>query len=230
MKRPTDLIIDPHFKAVLCPYGTTPNPAPACWYRMHTCVSENFTMDDKLPKDPSGSLIRNALQAKKHWHVLDGAFATVHVGGFNHDTSMQFRTHQNNDTLIQSLRYTGVRILDQSLETESVFYVSPALPGSSQSILREKNNISRVVYKEQVDNGLDLEQAKKFIEMNVRQNFSMSGTMTAWLHMLDQRLLRDTEIEAQTCAWMILDQLHIWWPELIDWYLETRAMKNNLAP
>jgi thymidylate synthase ThyX len=58
----------------------------------------------------------------------------------------------------------------------------------------------------------------------------MAGTIEAVFHWLDQRTLADSQVEAQTLAWMALDELEKWEPTLFGWYRQNRAGKNLLAP
>lgn len=94
--------------------GTSPNPQRAIWYGMHTCVAEGFAPDDS-PGDETKAgqaVARNLLVKADHYSPLRFATLTVHCAGLPHDTAMQLRTHQDSAHLVQSMRYTGRRIVD----------------------------------------------------------------------------------------------------------------------
>jgi thymidylate synthase (FAD) len=193
---------------------------------MHGCVSNSLPLTDKLPSDPTKSIIRNAIESKKHWHVLDAAYLVLHVSGYDHNTAMQFRTHRAHHTLVQSMRYTELANGDGK-SIEDIFYIPPYLSKPSRIDLINTCNDAAELY---FDSDSKPESKRYLLPTNYRQNFAMAGTATAWMHMFDSRLLRDTQIESQTAAWMMLDTCIDWWPGMFEWYRDNRAGKNMMAP
>lgn len=222
--RPKDLINDSRFKVVIDGDASSPDPALACWRFMHRCHSLAPPYIDKPPKNPTKSLLRHAIDPGRHWHVLDASYLVLHVDGFDHNTAMQYRTHRANHTLVQSMRHTS---LDSTLPLADAFYIPPYLPETDRDLLTDN---CKVALAEYTQINCKPETSRYLLPTNYRQGFTMCGTATAWMHMLDQRLLRDTQIEAQTAAWMMLDACISWWPELFNWYQATRAGRNMMAP
>jgi thymidylate synthase ThyX len=90
--------------------------------------------------------------------------------------------------------------------------------------------LSAKAYSRALSKGHPEEVARGLLAARYRQNFTMAGTIQAVFHWLDQRTLADSQIEAQTLAWMALEQLKVWSPSLFEWYEKNRAGKNLLAP
>jgi thymidylate synthase (FAD) len=239
-----NLINDPFFKVVIDLNGSSPAPAKAIWTAQHVCVTDHFAPDDPIPSEPAQAIIDNQLKPK-HWSVLKFAFVVLHFKGFPHDTVMQLVRHQDSAPLVQSFRYTGADRMNRCgqglIDPYEMFYVPPVGKHSSRSGISEftleKQNrylqtylYSAQRYAEALADGDDEETARGLLASRYRQNFTMAGTIEAVFHWLDQRTLADSQVEAQTLAWMALDELEKWEPTLFGWYRENRAGKNLLAP
>lgn len=120
---PSDLLkLDPHIRAERDDCGTSPTPQRAIWYGMHACVAEGFSPNDS-PGDETKAgqaVVRNLLVKADHYSPLRFAHLAIHFAGLPHDTAMQLRTHQDSAHLVQSMRYTGDRILDVIDEIEKI--------------------------------------------------------------------------------------------------------------
>jgi thymidylate synthase ThyX len=90
--------------------------------------------------------------------------------------------------------------------------------------------LSAKAYSRALSKGHPEELARGLLAARYRQNFTMAGSIRAVMHWLDQRTLADSQLEAQTLAWMALEQLKHWSPELFEWYEKNRAGRNLLAP
>jgi len=255
------VINDPHFRVDICKHGSSPAPDKAIWRAQHVCVSEDYAMDATIPENPAEAIIRHQLKVK-HWSVLEFGFVVLHFNGFPHDTVMQLVRHQDSKPLVQSMRYTGERMLglvstDGSTllpgqegfrgrcptteEIDALFYCQPAGAYTTRTgtytVTEQQREAylhrcwkSCCAYAEALSWGHPEESARRELKSGYRQNFTMAGSIRAVFHWLDQRTLSDTQIEAQTLAWMALDKLKVWSPELFTWYEENRAGKNQLAP
>lgn len=218
------LINDPFFNVTIDENSKQVSPEKSIWAAMHTCVdggSSNIT----APENAADAIIRHALKFG-HWSVLEHASIKLDFHGFPHDTAMQFRTHQGVNTLCQSLRYSDERYTscaNGNIDPSELFYFGDNLTAS------DKAKQSCQDYAEAITKGEKKESARRFLLAGYRQSFTISGTFRRWMHVLDQRLLADTQIEAQTAAWMALDLLCEYSP-LFVWYRDTRAGKNLLAP
>jgi thymidylate synthase (FAD) len=235
------IIQDPYFRVVIDKNGSSPAPDKSIWTAQHTCISENFAPDAEIPEDPSAAVIKHQFRPK-HWSVLGFGYVVLHFRGFPHDTVMQLVRHQDSKPLVQSMRYSGRRMLAANLSNiESLFYAMPAgeyatrdgkynyTEDSRQEYLDECLR-SAVKYTSQINRGIPEEVARRSLLSGYRQNFAMAGTVQAMFHMLDQRTLADSQIEAQTLAWMALEQLKNWSPGFFEWYEQNRSGKNLLAP
>jgi flavin-dependent thymidylate synthase len=223
--RPT--INDLHLSVSLCKYASSPDPIAAIWMHQHVCVAESIKWTaDKLPsrKGRVNAIITE--MQRGHWDILTAAHAQVHFEGYPHDTAMQWRTHQSMGTLTQSLRYTGDRFLTSDLDAQSVrslFYVEENEPDVDYAD-------TIIAYRSAIKAGAKPEQARRRLAAGYRQGWSCAGNLKDWLHLLDRRLLGDTQLEARHAAWAAVDELRSWCPEIVDWYVENRAGKNKLAP
>jgi thymidylate synthase (FAD) len=236
-------IEDPYFRVEIDFDGSSSAPDKSIWRGQHTCVSEGFTFDDKIPVCPSDAIINNQLKVK-HWSVLEFGYVVLHFSGFPHDCVMQLVRHQDSKPLVQSMRYTGSRIIEAAKDrtlVEKVFYAPPVGKYFTREGFYEYTEQQRGIYLEDcwqsalryasfVEAGHPEELARRSLLSGYRQNFSMAGTIRAVFHWLDQRTLTDSQGEAQTLAWMTLEKLKQWQPGLFEYYEKTRAGKNLLAP
>jgi flavin-dependent thymidylate synthase len=160
-----------------------------------------------------------------HWDVLTAGFAQIHFEGYPHPAAMQWRTHQDMGTLTQSLRYTGKQFMDESLTLDQLFYVANK-PSIYDDYFRDALNM----YRRLINSGVKMEVARDLLPSCYRQGWSCAGNLKDWLHLLDRRLLADTQKEANHAAWAAVDVLTTWCPEIMNWYVAKRAGKNKLSP
>jgi thymidylate synthase (FAD) len=237
------LIKDSLFRVEIDYNASSANAAAGIWHGQHVTVSEGFSLDDPLPANPADAVIRHQLKVK-HWSVLGGGFVSLHFGGFPHDTVMQLVRHQGSKPLVQSMRYTGDRIIavaNGNISVEEVFYCQPVgiyatRTGSYQVTEQDRQEYFYLAeascncYKQLIQGGKPEEFARRSLLSGYRQNFVMAGTIQSVYHWLDQRTLSDSQCEAQTLAFMALDKLKKWQPEFFEFYEKTRAGRNLLAP
>jgi flavin-dependent thymidylate synthase len=244
--RSPQLIKDPYFRVEIDLNASSPKPAHGIWTAQHVCVSENFAPSDPIPENPAAAIIDKQLKVK-HWSVLDFSFVVLHFCGFPHDTVMQLCRHQGkNSPLVQSMRYTGERIrqidsYNHDTDIEQLFYVQPVgsypcrsgfydFTESDRHEYLAEYQLGAQAYARAISKGQPEETARRLLPSGYRQNFTMAGTVRSVFHMLDQRTLADSQIEAQTLAWMALEKLEAWEPGLFGWYRKHRAGRNLLAP
>jgi thymidylate synthase (FAD) len=242
------LIKDPRFIVAIDKDASSPNPQVAIWKGQHRCVAEKFLPDDKTPSSEAcgDAIIKHQLAGDRgHYSVLRKAFISFHCLGFPHSVISQITRHQDSAFLVQSMRYTGQRIVDCAngdTPVEDVFYFRPSGSYSDRQGKKyeyTKSDImedraasynSAILYADKINAGYSEEHARDCLTYNFIQDFDLSGDLQAIWHLLDQRTKADTQIEARSLAWMILDCLKGWSPELTQWYLENRAGKARLAP
>jgi flavin-dependent thymidylate synthase len=221
------IINDPFFQVHIDENSKQKNPDMAIWSAMRTCMdggSKTLTTSN-----PVQAVINNGLKFG-HWSILEHASVKLNFAGFPHDTVMQFRTHQKMATLVQSLRYS-----DELYSKCATGYIDPNqlfyFDSTGEQLIADRESTARSCrdYTDAIANGAKKESARRRLSAGYRQSFTMSGTFRQWMHVLDQRLLADTQVEAQTAAWMALDRL-CEYSEFFVWYRKERAGKNRLSP
>jgi thymidylate synthase (FAD) len=241
------IIKDEHFKVTLNTHASSVLPHTAVWDFQHVTVAEE--LPGVAPPYPGEAVIKHQLGVK-HFSVLEGAYALLFFEGFPHSTAMQWVRHQDMALLVQSGRYTGkrfceiaeFRFIDAISFLNKYFYFRPMgeyrdrqgksyLYGNDE-VLEDLHDcyMSCVKYARRIKAGWAEEHARDALPQNFRQNFAIGGTIRGWMHVLDQRTLADSQAEAQTAAWMALDELKGWSPTFFQWYEQNRAGKNLLAP
>jgi flavin-dependent thymidylate synthase len=159
---------------------------------------------------------------------------------------MQLVRHHSAKPLVTSLRYTGKQFTDinwQSSEEDidKLFYYSKEgdyltrdgkfdITLQAKTRFYEKVRMACVDYKLDLNSNIPEEVARRGLPAGYRQSMVMSGTARTWFHILDQRLLKNSQPECQEAANLILEQLSIWYPVLFKWYTDNRAGKNLLSP
>lgn len=222
------LVADPRFKVSIDENSKQKDASRSIWAAMHTCVNGGGGSIATC-LDPVDAVIRHALKFG-HWSVLEHASVKLDFHGFPHDTAMQFRTHQRMATLSQSLRYSDELFSDCAvgkIEPDELFYFD----SKGELLIHDRNEAVRSCqnYVIAIANGAKKESARRRLVCGYRQSFTMSGTFRQWMHMLDQRLLADTQIEAQAAAHLALECL-CQYSGFFVWYRSERARKNMLAP
>jgi flavin-dependent thymidylate synthase len=224
------LIQDPRFKVRIDENSRQVNPDKAIWNALHTCVDGGANkITDCL--NPVQSVIKHALKFG-HWDVLHHASIKIDFHGMPHSTAMQFRTHRQMSVLVQSLRYADEQFsacASGKADPMDIFYFRPNLNKHKEALAYERAQRSCVDYVKAIEDGEEKETARDNLLCNYRQRFTMSGTFCQWMHVLDRRLLADTQIEAQTAAYLALDQL-CGYSGFFEWYRQNRAGKNLLSP
>jgi thymidylate synthase (FAD) len=238
------IIADPYFRATIDKNASSPAPAAGIWTAQHVCVSDQFAPDSAIPAGAADAIIKHQLGIK-HFSVLEFGFVVLHFGGFPHDTAMQLVRHQDSKPLCQSFRYTGGdrmrRCGNGEIDVEELFYAPPvgeyatrdgqySISESDRREYLSEYLLSAKAYSRALSKGHPEELARGLLAARYRQNFTMAGSIRAVMHWLDQRTLADSQLEAQALAWMALEQLKHWSPELFEWYEKNRAGRNLLAP
>lgn len=241
------LITDPNFRVQIDLDGSSPNPEASIWRAQHVTHCEGFSLDDNVPASPGDAIIRHQLKPR-HYSVLDFAFVVIHCGGFPHSTVMQLVRHQGkNSPLVQSGRYSGKRFIDVANAsdsegaTEDVFYFRPVgnyvdREGHRYGYHHDDQERDILMcqkacdtYASRIKRGWAEEHARDIIPQNFRQNFVIAGTVRSTMHWLHQRTLADSQLEAQTLAWMALNELKHWSPSLFGYFEDNIAGRNTLA-
>lgn len=236
-------IRDEHFSVSIDCNATSPYPERAIWSGQHICVAEWISPKSLIPQDPGKAIIKHQLSVE-HFSVLRHAFIKLDCAGFPHSLIAQITRHQDSAFLVQSNRYTGnrfIRVANGDLPIDEVFYFRPAGKYATRegfySRDEEMNFACRrqalracELYKQFIESGVPYEDARGIIPYDFRQNFTMSCDGQALFHWLDQRSKKDSQLEIQTFAALVMHQVLLWMPTIGNWYLENRYGKARLAP
>jgi thymidylate synthase ThyX len=146
---------------------------------------------------------------------------------------------------VQSGRYSGQRIVKVAKNEkpiDEVFFFRPAgiyqdrgkRHAWTQADIQEAeiNAYGQCVkYAHKVEQGMPYEMARDlYISYGVRQNFVMSCNLRTAFHLLDMRNKGDAEIEIQWAMHLFMDRIKEWVPLITEFYEESRARKNLIAP
>lgn len=240
--------MDSFLRVLIDKDASSPNPQAAIWRGQHQCVIEGFAPDDPTPDSQRCGeiVIKHQLAGDRgHFSVLNKAFVSFNCAGFPHSVIAQITRHRDSAFLVQSNRYTGQRFVDVAngkATVESVFYFR--IPGVYFDRAGNKYEYTEAMrlediadcakacskYADLIAVGMSEEHARDVISYNFRQNFSISSTLEATWHWLDQRSKKDSQLEIQILASMVMQELEAWAPELSAWYRNNRWGKARLAP
>lgn len=233
--------------------ATSPNIQRAIWKGQHRTVDDSNWLDHPIASDNAGrAIVKHQLSGNKgHYSVLCFGFVKFECLGFPHSVHDQIVRHRDSSFnnlafLVTSNRYTGDRFIEVAegkKPVEEVFFhrqpgeyrdregakfvvTENERVGYFEDCLRSCENYRYMV----VDKGYSKEVARDRLKFGFRQNFTIAGTVEAIWHLLDQRLKKDSQLEAQMYATMLEQELFFLMPELQDWYRQNRYGKAILAP
>lgn len=227
----------------------SPSPGVNVWRAMHQDYSEKYVYLEQAPKNDvaEGICVRKLLAGGRgHYGPYEHTHIQLGVGYFPHSVMQQLRTHRVGISFdVQSLRYTGERIIDVAkgaTEAHEVFYVRPAgiyegRSGGRYSIT-EVDRVSDLarcyeaacVYKEKVDAGWAYEHARSGLPFDYRQHFVLSLNARSLMHVLDLRFKADAQQEIRELCQLVFDRFKDWMPATAEWYEKDRLKKARLAP
>jgi thymidylate synthase (FAD) len=226
----------------------TTNPQQLIWLAAHQDVSEHYIID-KIETTPnesnSGKFIVKHLLTKKHFGPLEHPSISIAIGNYPHSTMQQLSRHRLQSIDCQSMRYTGDRVLkvaDGELDIEDLIYLRPAGIYTSRTGNYEYTNLDRrrdlnlarvacALYAEKVKfSGIHYEHARGMLPFDFRQCWVSTFNCRALLHVLDERLKKDAQLEIQALSTQLFALLKVWTPDIAEWYEKTRYSKGVTAP
>lgn len=228
----------------------TENPQQVIYLALHQCYSENYVFDgiDKIPSEKEcGEIAVKRLLAgdRGHWSCTETAYIVFNVGYFPHSVMQQATRHRLISFSVESMRYSGQRIIDVvdgKRDIDDVFYLRPIgeysdRQGKKYYYSPEQRLIhwdycleSCVFYKDNIESGMSEEHARGLIPFDFRQHFVMSCNLRSLLHFLDLRFKKDAQIEIQKLSELMWNHTQEWVPEIAAWYEKNRLGKARLAP
>lgn len=228
----------------------TVNPQQMIYLALHQCYSENYVFEgiDKIPSEKEcGEIAVKRLLAggRGHWSCTETAYIVFNVGYFPHSVIQQATRHRLISFSVESMRYSGQRIIDVinfKRDLEDVFYLRPVGNYSDRQgkkyyyspELREIHLQHCVdacgLYKQNIESGMSEEHARGLIPFDFRQHFVMSCNLRSLLHFLDMRFKKDAQLEIQKLSEMMWVHTQEWVPQIAEWYDKNRLGKARLAP
>jgi thymidylate synthase (FAD) len=239
--------MDPHFRVEVL--NRTEQPQTLCWWAMHQDYSEDFVFDEHPPTEAEAGeiCVKRLLSGERgHYGPLEHPQISFNVGWFPHSVMQQARTHRVGVSFdVQSMRYTGQRILDVCMGTrdvEEVFYLRPVgtyrdRQGKRYEYTADARLVDRIIcvdaagrYKLAIERGYAEEHARGILPFDYRQHFVVSFSLRAFLHFMDLRAKLDAQEEIRVLCDLMWPHMQSWAPEFAAWYAATRLHKARLAP
>jgi thymidylate synthase (FAD) len=228
--------------------AATPSPQTLIYRALHQDYSEDTVWDaPPPPEDKCGGIaIRRLLDGKRgHWGPLEHPQISLNVCNFPHTVMQQARTHRISSFDVQSMRYTGNRVIDVangSRTVEEVFYLRPVGNYSD----REGTKYAYHAYQRAKDlelclkfahhyasraiEGFSEEHARDLCPYAIRQHFVVSFNMRSLMHFLSVRGKLDAQLEIRAMADLMFQEFKDWAPEIAEWYEANLHQKALLAP
>lgn len=228
----------------------TENPQQVIYLALHQCYSENYVFEniDRIPSEKEcGEIAVKRLLAgdRGHWSCVETCYIVFNVGYFPHSVMQQATRHRIMSFSVESMRYSGQRIIDVvdgKRDIEDVFYLRPIgeysdRQGKKYEYTEKQRRLhfdycleACEFYKYNIESGMSEEHARGLIPFDFRQHFIMSCNLRSLLHFLDLRFKKDAQIEIQKLSELMWGHTQEWVPEIASWYEKNRLGKARLAP
>ena len=234
--------------------AATENPQRLTYLALHNDYSEEFCPTTSLSEQRCGEIaVERLLKGNRHhWGPLEHPQLSLLLRA-DHNTIMQLRTHRIATFDVQSMRYSGQRIVkvvnemnasrsDDFSRMDEVFYFRPPgtyrdRQGDPYEWTQDDVEDMRIMafggasdYAMLRQNGVSEEHARFALPTCYFQNAMVSGNLRFWMHLLDIRGKADAQDEIRVLMKMIAKEIEAWVPEIYAWYASHRLGKALLAP
>lgn len=207
--------------------------------------------DQQYPEDSCGRLItdhyRNTSNKTPTWmmySLLEHPVISFQIRA-DHRTLYELALESNNIVFAnQPLEEVGedtkIAIHEKDLPLETLFSVRPEgnypdHKGNRHPWSKEDREdqlsfglSTAIDYKTKTDAGVSTQQATQWLTMNVLQNSIASGSLRAWLQLLDSHSRSHKTYEMKSLISKISDQIKIWVPEVYGWWSSQHRSKLDL--
>lgn len=224
----------------------TPNPQQLIYAALHQDYSEGFVFDGPMPDEKRAGEIalKRILSGELHAGPLEHPQITFNVGWFPHSVMQQARTHRIASFDVQSMRYTGDRIVkcaEGVYGVEEVFYLRPVgiytdRQGGRYEYDREWRERdlaycleSAKEYAWSIGKGASEEHARSKLAFDFRQHFVVSLNMRSLGHLLVIRGKKDAQLEIRQMCELMLPKYESWAPEIYSWFVQKQWQKGRLS-
>lgn len=215
----------------------TLRPQSQIYIALHQCYSVDPSLSCHLSETIAGEIAVKRLLAgnRGHYSPLEVATMTLNCSGVPHSVVAQLTRHRHLSFSVQSFRYTSPTAGN---DIEDIIYIRPVgfyqdRNGNKIEYTEELRNQDLALakqlfshYLQRVEMGFSPEHARGLLPYDYRQSFIMSLNMRALIEMLDLRLKADAQLEIQTLARLILAEFRQWSPEIANWYIKSRKIKD----
>ena len=240
--------MDPLFRVNVI--SCTPNPQTTIYAALHQDYSEHYVYDqigtDAWPDEQKcGEIaLKRILGGELHAGPLEHAQIVFNVGWFPHSVMQQARTHRIASFDVQSMRYTGDRIVkcaSGEVDVEEVFYLRPIgeyVDRQGHKYHYDEDWRARDLticllgarqYAHDIEKGMSEEHARGKLPFDFRQHFVVSMNMRSLGHLLTIRGKRDAQLEIQQMCQLMLPHYEAWAPEIYSWFFTKQWQKGRLA-
>jgi thymidylate synthase (FAD) len=226
--------------------AATPLPQTCVYLALHNDYSEEFVTATSMSEEKCGEIaVQRLLKGNRgHYGPLEHAHMLMAIRA-DHNTIMQLRTHRLFSFDVQSMRYTGDRVIqvaEGAVPIKDVFSFRPPgvyLDREGQRYEYTEENIcddqdacfaAAVEYSSRRAEGRPEEDARRVLPTCYFQNAYVSGNLRSWLHLLDVRLKLDAQLEIRDVSERANAHIYEWAPQIAQWWQDTRAGKALLAP
>lgn len=240
------LAADPRLKVEVL--AKTPNPQQVIYRGLHQCFSEESVAYSPAPSESKAGeiavrrLLRNGIG---HWSPCEHVAITFNVIGYPHSAIQQATRHRIASFSVQSMRYTGDRLIKAAngwTGVTDVVYVRPEgryrdRSGKDYAYTTEqrKDDIALAAlcvrrYRDRVQDGFSEEQSRELIPCGVRQDMVVTFNLRSACHFMAMRYKADAQVEIRAMAMQMWDHIKAWVPEIADYYEQQELGKARLAP
>ncbi|MBG46162.1 MAG: hypothetical protein CMB76_06545 [Euryarchaeota archaeon] len=235
--------------------SATETPQRVIYSALYSETNNHFLEDIETDQNyfddrTSGSLVvqhyRSLSQRDPGWgdySCLDHAYLTLQIKA-DHLTLSQLTKENEFNINLQSLSSAGDAIRkskDNNEPLESIFYSRregnyPDHHGHRQpwsSADRENHlaisNSAAMDYDHQRNRGISETMAQQFLTVNIMQRATMTGSLRAWLNLLDYNSRLCHPYEMRNVMGLIQKHVHDWSPDIYQWWSNTFRCRLEVA-
>jgi thymidylate synthase (FAD) len=198
-----------------------------------TCYSEHSPLEDSLfsfSEEREESfywdwLVGACLQ-KGHYSPLEYCQLTFVCCSVPLPVVVQLRTHRLLSLQVQSMRYTGKRMTDFTIDSKDLFYSRENRNSDRQGnkeifdteTLNSVWDSARLQYAKALEQGIPPEVARDILPCSYVQNFVLSCNLRELFHVFNMRSPKDAQLEIRELMLLLKFEALKVVPAAIDWF------------
>lgn len=213
---------------------------------------EKDVQEHAFAEDTCGNLITSHYRHTSQTHPSWGTFAALehpHLSLFiksDHSTLHEICTERNDmqfslQPLYEAAENTRLAVNEKNYPLENLFH--SRCPGNYPDYTGHRHPWSEADHDNQLasayssaidyngyrEAGASAIQAQQLLTMCMLQNVTASGSLRAWLRLLDSCSRPNRSYETKSLADLIADHVHAWVPEVYSWWSNTHRSKTDLS-